>query len=225
MSPIARTKIRLGVLVSGNGTNLQALLDACADPDFPAEVALVVSNVREAFAVERARRSKVDVEVLEHRHFPTRDAFDEQLVRVLQKSQADTICLAGFMRLLGSRFLKTFSGRVLNIHPSLLPAFPGIHGVRDALEYGVKISGCSVHFVDEGLDSGPVIAQAAVPVWLDDTEATLAARILEYEHTLYPLAVRWLAEGRLSVRGRHVELKGQSAGEIAALLNPGLDRG
>jgi phosphoribosylglycinamide formyltransferase-1 len=217
-------KKRLGVLVSGSGTNLQALLDACAAPDFPAHIAVVVSNVPGAFAIERARRAGVATEVLEHKTFADRAEFDAALVSRLRAHQVEIVCLAGFMRLLGSPFLDAFPGRILNIHPALLPAFPGLHGPRQSLAHGVKITGCTVHFVDAGLDSGPIIVQAAVPVLPDDDEERLAARILQEEHRIYPLAVRWLCEGRISVHQRTARLDGEPVIEGHALRNPGRAR-
>ena len=217
-------KKRLGVLVSGSGSNLQALLDACAGSDFPAQVAIVLSNVPTAFALERARKAGVATEVLEHKSFADRDAFDAELVQRLRRHGVEIVCLAGFMRLLGTRFLEAFPGRVLNIHPALLPAFPGLHAPRQALKHGVKIAGCTVHFVDPGLDSGPIIVQAAVPVLPDDDEQKLAARILTEEHRIYPLAIRWLCEGRLSVHERTVRIDAEPLTEDHMLRNPGRAR-
>jgi phosphoribosylglycinamide formyltransferase-1 len=213
-------KLRVGVLVSGGGTNLQALLDACAQADFPAEIALVVSNVGTAFALERARQANVSTEVLPHKDYPDRAAFEVALVERLQAAKVELICLAGFMRIVGPTFLRAFPHRVLNIHPALLPAFPGMHGARQALAHGVKISGCTVHFVDEGTDTGPIVAQAAVPVLPEDDEAALAARILVQEHLIYPMAVRLFAEGALRVEGRVVKVVGGSVSSERALQNP-----
>ncbi len=196
--------VRVGVLVSGSGTNLQALLDSCAVPGFPAQVAVVVSNVPGAFALERAATAGVSSAVLEHQAFDSREAFEDQLVTVLEAHQVEAVFLAGFMRVLGPTFLRRFPGKVLNIHPALLPSFPGLHGPRQALAHGVKLAGCTVHLVDEGTDTGPIVAQAAVPVLDGDDEAALAARILVEEHRLYPLVLRWVAERRLKVVGRRV---------------------
>jgi phosphoribosylglycinamide formyltransferase-1 len=201
-------KLKVGVLVSGGGTNLQALIDACAKPDFPARIALVVSNLPGVGALERAHKAGVPHEVIPHKSFGDRDSFERAVVERLRAAGVELVCLAGFMRLIGHTFLQAFAGRILNIHPALLPAFPGLHGPRQALAYGVKLAGCTVHFVDEGTDTGPIIAQAAVPVLDGDDEATLAARILEQEHRLYPLAVRLVAEGRVSIDGRHVRIRG-----------------
>jgi phosphoribosylglycinamide formyltransferase-1 len=218
-----RPKLRVGVLVSGGGTNLQALLDACAQADFPAELALVVSNVEGAFALERARKAGVAAEVLSHKGFADRAAFETALVERLKAAGVELVCLAGFMRIVGPTFLQAFPQRVLNIHPALLPAFPGMHGPGQALAHGVKLAGCTVHFVDEGTDTGPIVAQAAVPVLPDDDEAKLAARILEQEHRIYPMAVRLFAEGALEVEGRTVRIQATGGEAARALRNPDRD--
>lgn len=212
---------RLAVLVSGSGSNLQAILDACAKPGYPAEVAVVLSNVPTALALERARKAGVAADVLDHKAFPDRAAFDRALAERVASYQVDLVCLAGFMRVLGPGFLGAFPGRVLNIHPALLPAFPGLHGPRQALLHGVKIAGCTVHFVDEGTDTGPIIAQAAVPVLPGDDEGSLAARILAEEHRLYPTAIRCVVEGRVRFDGRRTQLDAPpEIGELF-LRNPG----
>jgi len=208
--------MRLGVLASGGGTNLQALLDACASRRIDAEVALVVSNLPGAGALERAARAGVASACLPSKGVTDRGLYDQAVVARLRQASVDLVCLAGYMRIVTPAFLQAFgpsSGsrgcpRVVNVHPALLPSFPGLHGPRQALEAGVKVAGCTVHFVDEGTDTGPVIAQAAVPVLDGDTEATLAERILEQEHRLYPQAVQWMAQGRLSLHGRRVLLDG-----------------
>jgi phosphoribosylglycinamide formyltransferase-1 len=191
--------ISLGVLVSGSGTNLQAILDAVTGGTLDARVAIVISNVDKVGALERAGRAGVESLVIDHTGFETRRAFDAAVVRVLRERAVDVVVLAGFMRLLTDVLLDAFPMRVVNVHPALLPAFPGIHAPRQALAYGVRVSGCSVHFVDGGTDTGPVIAQAAVAVRDDDDEATLTARILAKEHELLPRALQWLAEGRVAV--------------------------
>lgn len=195
---------RTGVLVSGNGTNLQALIDAARSEDYPAEIAVVISNVAGARALERARDAGIPSEIIPHGNYPDRAAFDRALLEALQRHRIEIGCLAGFMRILGQTFLRDFGGPVLNIHPALLPAFPGLHAVRQAIAYGAKISGCTVHLVDEGTDTGPVVAQAAVPVLDGDDEAGLAARIHAEEHRLYPVALRKVAEGRAILQGRRV---------------------
>ena len=214
-------RARLGVLVSGGGSNLQALLDACARPDFPAEVALVVSNVPTAFALERARKAGVPTRVLEHKAFGSRADFDVALGEALAAAGVGWVCLAGFMRLLGADFLGRFPGRVLNIHPSLLPAFPGLHAQRQALERGVKLAGCTVHFVDPGMDTGPILAQAVVPVLPGDDEAALSARILQQEHRLYPLAVRLVVTGAARWEDGRVVTAAGAVADGLSLRNPG----
>lgn len=199
-----REPLAVGVLVSGRGSNLQALLDACAAPGFPARVAVVISDREHAPALERARAAGVEAVWINPKDFVTRESFDAALVRDLEKRQVGLVCNAGFMRILSSVYVKAFAGRALNIHPSLLPAFPGLHAQRQALEHGAKVAGCTVHFVDEAVDAGPIVLQAAVAVEPDDTEETLAARILNEEHRLYPAAVKLFAEGRLEIVGRRV---------------------
>lgn len=189
---------RAAVLVSGSGTNLQALLDTPG----PAEIALVVSNRADSFGLERARARGVPTVVLPNRK--DREAYDAALVDVLTAHSVDVVCLAGFMRLVTPVLLDAFPWRVLNIHPALLPSFPGLHAQKQAFEHGVRVAGATVHFVDAGTDTGPIIAQGAVPVLPGDDADRLAARILRLEHRLYPMVLRWLVEGRLTVSGRHV---------------------
>jgi phosphoribosylglycinamide formyltransferase 1 len=197
-------KLALGVLVSGRGSNLQAILDACARPGFPARVAVVISDRERAAALERARAAGVEALWVSPKDFADREGFDLALVRELSARQVGLVCHAGFMRILSPVYVRAFVGRALNIHPSLLPAFPGLHAQRQALDHGAKVSGVTVHFVDEGMDTGPIVLQAAVPIEPGDTEDTLAARILVQEHRLYPEAIRLFAEGRLRIDGRRV---------------------
>ncbi|MES1256594.1 MAG: phosphoribosylglycinamide formyltransferase [Acidobacteriota bacterium] len=198
---------RIAVLVSGRGSNLQSILDAVAEGRLDATIGLVLSNRADAFGLERARRAGVEAVHLSPRDYPDRDAYDGEVARVLGNSRVDLICLAGFMRLVGSPLLDAFPQRILNIHPSLLPAFPGLHAHRDALAHGVKVSGATVHFVTSELDGGPIVCQAAVPVLDDDTEETLAARVLVQEHRIYPQAIHtvlgasWTVEGRRFICG------------------------
>jgi phosphoribosylglycinamide formyltransferase 1 len=194
---------RLGVLISGRGSNLQALLDAGEQELFPGRVAVVISNVAEAAGLERARRAGVPAIVQDHRG-RSREEHDASLVEHLRAHDVDLVCLAGYMRLLSPLLLRAYPGRVLNVHPSLLPSFPGLEAQRQAWEHGVKVSGATVHLVDEGLDTGPIVAQAAVSVTDADTPQTLAARILEVEHRLYPEAVRLVLSGRLERAGRRL---------------------
>jgi phosphoribosylglycinamide formyltransferase-1 len=199
---------RIGVLVSGRGSNLQALIDAARRGELGGEVAVVVSNVESALGLERARKAGIPAVFRDHRG-KRREAFDAEIVEILQAHRVDLVCLAGFMRLLSPVFVRAFPGRILNIHPALLPAFPGLDAQRQAWEHGAKVSGATVHLVDEGLDSGPIVAQEAVPVLSRDTPETLAARILETEHRLYPRAVRLLLEGRCRAEGRRVIVEGE----------------
>jgi phosphoribosylglycinamide formyltransferase-1 len=198
----------VGVLISGRGSNLQALIDAQGRGELGGEVGVVISNVASAAGLDRARRAGIPALVIDHRG-KKREDFDAEVVAGLRAHGVDLVCLAGFMRLLSPLFVRAFAGRILNIHPALLPAFPGLEVQRQALEYGVKVSGATVHFVDEGLDSGPIVAQEAVPVLSSDTPETLAARILEAEHRIYPRAVRLVLEGRCRIEGRRVKVEGE----------------
>jgi phosphoribosylglycinamide formyltransferase 1 len=220
--------IRLGVLASGGGTNLQAILDACASRKIAAEVAVVISNVPGAGALERARKAGVPAEVIPSKGVPDRDAYDLRLVDALRARRVDLVCLAGYMRLVTPAFLRAFGPtpesrgcpRIVNVHPGLLPSFPGLHAQRQCLEYGARFAGCTVHFVDEGTDTGPVIVQAIVPVLPGDGEEALAKRILAQEHVIYPQAIQWFAEGRLSVEGRTVTVRGASPPALPPTTNP-----
>jgi phosphoribosylglycinamide formyltransferase 1 len=195
-------KRRIAVLISGRGSNLQALIDAVSDRRLRAEIAVVISNRADAQGLERARAANIDTLTIPHRDFPTRDAFEAVLVRELRVRDVSLICLAGFMRLLGPTFLDAFPNRILNIHPSLLPAFPGVDAQRQAWDHGAKIAGATVHFVTGELDGGPIITQRAIPVLDDDTPETLAARILDVEHRIYPEAVGLVLDGGWTIDGR-----------------------
>ena len=198
---------RFGILISGRGSNMVALLGATQRGEIPATPAVVISNRAKAPGLELARARGVETQVIKHRDYATREAFDSVLVQNLQERGVELVCLAGFMRLLSARFIRSFPDRIMNIHPSLLPAFPGLAVQQQALDHGAKVSGCTVHFVNEDLDAGPIIVQRAVPVLEDDSAETLAARILEQEHQIYPMAVRWFFEGRLIVEGRRVRVR------------------
>lgn len=199
-------RLKIAVLASGSGSNLQAIIDEIKSGFLPVELALVLSDKPQAYALQRAKAAGVPTKVLLPADFASREDYDAELVRLLKASGAEAVALAGYMRLVTPVFLQAFPHRVLNIHPALLPSFPGLHGQRQAFEYGVKVAGCTVHFVDEGMDSGPIILQAPVPVLEDDDADSLAARILEQEHIIYPLALRLLAEGKLHIEGRRVRI-------------------
>lgn len=213
---------RVGILISGRGSNMVALLEAMRAGEVPAVAALVVSNDPEAEGLAKARAYGVPTAVVPQREFKGkgRQAHDEAVVMELDRHGVEIVCLAGYMRILSPWFVARYEGRLLNIHPALLPAFPGLHGAKQALDHGVRVTGCTVHFVDAEVDHGPIIAQAAVAVQPGDTEETLAARILEQEHRIYPLALRLLCEGRLAVEDRCVVVAGEEPGFPLAVVSP-----
>ena len=198
-------KEKLGVLCSGRGTDLQSIIDAIEAGQVPAEIAIVLTD-KEAYALERARKAGIEAVCVDRKQFDGREPFEKALIEKLEAAGVTLVVLAGFMRILTPYFVGHFAGRIMNIHPALLPSFPGAHAHRDVLAYGVKVSGCTVHFVDEGTDSGPIIMQAAVPVLDDDTEETLGARVLKEEHRIYPECIRLYCEGKLKVEGRKVTI-------------------
>ena len=212
-------RLRAGVLISGRGSNLQALIDACGDPGYPAEIALVISNNAAAKGLARAARAGIPMRVVEHRGFPTREAFDAALDDALREHCVELVCLAGFMRVLTPGFVAGWRDRLINIHPSLLPAFRGLHTHERALDAGVRLHGCTVHFVSPEVDAGPIIVQAAVPVLPGDDAETLAARVLAAEHRCYPLAVKLIAQGRARVVDGRVCIDGAPP-PTSMLLNP-----
>jgi phosphoribosylglycinamide formyltransferase-1 len=201
------SKLRLGILASGRGSNLQSIMDHAAAGKINAGVAVVISDNKDAYALERARLAGIPALHVNYRDFPSKEDYEKSLVEILRQHGVELVCLAGYMRLVGRVILAAFPNRIMNIHPALLPSFPGLHGQEQALAYGVKYSGCTVHFVDEGMDTGPIILQAVVPVYDEDTVDDLSARILEQEHIIYPEAIRLFAEGRLKVVGRKVYIK------------------
>lgn len=203
-------RLRVGVLASGRGSNFRALVEAAAAGRLEAAVVVLVCDRPTAPVLDIARERGIEAAVIDAKHHPSREAHEKAVIGVLEERRVGLVCLAGYMRLLTGAFVGHFAGRMLNIHPSLLPAFPGLHPHRQALEHGVRVSGATVHFVDEGVDSGPIVLQAAVPVRPDDTEATLSERILVEEHRLYPEAVRLFARGRLEIRGRRVHIREES---------------
>lgn len=212
-------RMKAAVLVSGRGSNLQALLDACADPSHPAEIVRVISNVPGAYALERAEKAGVPTLTIDHKQFDGREPFEAALNEALEDAGADLVVLAGFMRLLTDGFVDHWHDRMINIHPSLLPSFKGLHTHERALEAGVRFHGCTVHYVRADMDAGPIIAQAVVPVHADDEPDTLAARVLQAEHRLYPLALKLVAEGKARVSGQRVVIEGAEAPD-GGLLNP-----
>jgi len=199
--------VNIGVLVSGSGTNLQSIIDAIEAGRCDASIKVIISNRPDAFALERAKKHGIAKAVVRVKDFPGREAFDTEILRILRENGVELIVLAGFMRIISRVLLDAYHMRIMNIHPSLLPSFPGLEVHKAALEYGVKFSGCTVHFVDGGLDSGPIIIQAAVPVKDEDTVESLSKRILAEEHRIYPEAIQLYSEGRLEVRGRRVFIR------------------
>jgi phosphoribosylglycinamide formyltransferase-1 len=217
------TPLRLGVLISGSGTNLQALIDAIATGRLHAHIAVVVSNVAAAPGLARAQHAGIPTVVAAHGAHPSRAAYDTHLVEILRAHDVELVALAGFMRLVSPVLLDAFPARVLNVHPALLPAFPGLHAERQALAHGVALAGVTVHFVDEHTDHGPILVQVAVPIRPDDTEATLHRRIQIQEHRAYPRAIQLIAEGRVRIEGRRVVVAGAPADDHRALMNPADD--
>ncbi len=215
--------LRLGILASGGGTNLQTIIDRCQDGSLDASIALVLTNNPDAGALNRAREADIPTICINHREYATREDFDQAVVGALQAAGVELVVLAGFMRIITQTFLEAFPQRVINIHPALLPAFPGLHVQQQALDYGARFSGCTVHFVDSGVDTGPIIIQAVVPVLPDDTADTLAARILEQEHRIYPRAIQLIAEKRVHIDGRQVLIDPPSPPTEESLINPGLE--
>ena len=215
-------KIPIGVLLSGGGTNLQAIIDAIEQDRLDGDIRTVVSNRETAYGITRARNHGIPTTVINHRGHASREAYDRVLVDHLKGQGVELVVLAGFMRLLSPLFVQSFPNRIMNIHPALSPSFAGLHGQKQAFEYGVRFAGCTVHFVSEGCDEGPVIIQAVVPVLPDDTEETLAQRILVQEHRIYPRAIQVYSEGRLVIEGRKVRVTGDdgATGSDSALVNP-----
>jgi len=212
--------LKLAVLISGRGSNLQSLIDAAKTPGYPAEIAIVISNEPGVMGLERAEKAGIPTAVINHRDFKKdREAFEKALDAKITESGAQLVCLAGFMRLLTKWFCEKWRDRLINIHPTLLPAFPGIHVHEKVIAYGAKFSGCTIHFVRAEMDAGPIIIQSAVPVLQDDTADTLAARVLESEHKMYPLAVRLIAEGRVNVHDEKVFIASANE-QKTSLLNP-----
>ena len=215
-----KSKVRTGVLVSGGGTNLQALIDASSDPGFPAEIVLVISNRPDAGALDRADKAGIAARVIRHGDYDGRAPFDAALDEALRAANCDIVCTAGFMRILTAGFVEGWRGRMINIHPSLLPAFPGLNTHQRALDASARIAGCTAHLVIPDLDAGPILAQAAVPILAGDTADSLAARVLTQEHLIYPLALKMVAEGRVRVEEGRAIISEQPAPGGDVLINP-----
>ena len=215
-----KKRLALGVLVSGGGSNLQSILDASSSGNIDVDVKVVLSNRPKAKGLARAREAGVPAVAVSHRKFATREAFEDVLLERLREHGVQWVALAGFMRLLTPHFLEAYKDRVINIHPALLPSFPGVHAQRQALDYGVKVAGCTVHFVDAGTDTGPIIGQAVVPVLDTDDEHSLGARILAREHRLYPQVLQLIAQGRVTRAGRRVKIAGEPDQNEISLANP-----
>ena len=199
--------VKLGVLASGRGTNLQSIIDHIKLGELEADIKIVISDKREAGALKKARKEKISHQFIDPKEYNTDKEFEKQIVKTLKRCQVELVVMAGFMRIMSPYFIDHFRNRVMNIHPSLLPSFPGLNAHEQALEYGVKVSGCTVHFADEGMDSGPIILQKTVPVNSDDTVETLSDRILEKEHIIYPEAIRLYEEGKIEVVDKKVRIK------------------
>ncbi len=213
-------RLRVGVLISGRGSNLQALIEAAADPDFPAEIVLVVANQGDAGGLAHAKASGIRTETINHRAFNAKQGFEASIDATLRGARIDLVCLAGFMRILSSWFVERWRDRLINIHPSLLPAFKGLDTHERVLASGTRFSGCTVHFVRPDVDDGPTIVQAVVPVMPGDSQETLAARVLAAEHRCYPLAVRLIAEGRVQIRDERVDIVGAMPPAEVMMFNP-----
>jgi phosphoribosylglycinamide formyltransferase-1 len=215
--------VNLGVLVSGSGSNLQAIIDNIEAGRLDARIKIIISNVPEVFALERAKKHNIPSLVIGHKGYKRREDFDQKIVEALRTHGVELVVLAGYMRVVTSVLLRVFPMRVMNIHPALLPSFPGTHVWQAEVDYGVKFAGCTVHFVDEGTDTGPIIIQAVVPVYDEDTADTLNARILKQEHKIFSQAIQLYAEGRLEVRGRRVLAKGFPKAPEAFMINPPIE--
>lgn len=212
-------RLKVGVLISGRGSNLQALLDAAADPSFPAEIVLVASNVPAVAGLERAEKAGVATATVNHRDYENRASFDTAITQALENAGVEFVCLAGFMRLVTKEFVEHWHNRMINIHPALLPLFPGLDTHQRALDEGCKLHGCTVHYIRHEMDSGPIVGQAAVPVLSGDTESSLAARVLTAEHKLYPECLRLIAEGKVTIQGNELTSP-VSFPEVGMICNP-----
>ncbi|OPY07992.1 MAG: Phosphoribosylglycinamide formyltransferase [Syntrophus sp. PtaB.Bin001] len=215
-----KRNLPIGVLVSGSGSNLQSIIDNIESGNLEAEIRIVISNNPVAYALKRARQHKIKTAIIKHNDFETRESFDREIVGILKSCGVELVVMAGFMRVISSVLIKAYPNKIVNIHPALLPSFPGMHAQRQALEYGVKFSGCTVHFVDENVDSGPIIIQAIVPVYEEDTEETLSARILKEEHRIYPQAIQFLAKNKIRIENRKVIISEGKCDKLISIHNP-----
>ena len=213
--------MNIGVLISGRGSNLQAIINAVKSGKINAKISVVISNKKNAPGLKIAEENNIDTFFLDPKQFKDRESFDREVAQILEKYGVDLVVLAGYMRILSDYFIDKFEGRLLNIHPSLIPAFQGLKPQKRAIEYGAKFTGCTVHFVTKELDNGPIIIQAVVPVLPDDTEETLSERILSYEHRIYPQAIKWYVDGRISIKGRNVLVERAIYGTVP--VNPELE--
>jgi len=202
-----KVMVNIGVLASGRGTNLQAIIEAIEDGKIEGEIKIVMSDHPDACALKRAQQYLIDTRYIDFKEFNNREDYDKEIIKTLKEKKIDLVVLAGYMRILSPYFIRTYKNKIINIHPALLPSFPGLHAQEQAVEHGVKISGCTVHFVDEGIDSGPIILQKTVEVSDDDTEESLAEKILKEEHQIYPRAIQLFSQGRLMIKGRRVFIK------------------
>jgi len=202
-----KVMVNIGVLASGRGTNLQAIIEAIEEGKIEGEIKVVISDNPDAYALKRAQQYHIDTRYIDFKEFNNREDYDKEIIKTLKEKKIDLVVLAGYMRILNPYFIRTYKNKIMNIHPALLPSFPGLHAQEQAVEHGVKVSGCTVHFVDEGVDSGPIILQKAVEVSDDDTEESLAEKILKEEHQIYPRAIQLFSEGRLFIKGRRVFIK------------------
>lgn len=219
-----RKIVDIGVLVSGSGSNFQSIIDQIEKGNLDASIKVVISNNPDAYALERAKKHNIPAVVIDHNIFNDRQEFDQKMIDVLNSYSVELVIMAGFMRILTPLFIKAFPMRIMNIHPAILPSFQGIHAQERAFDYGVKFSGCSVHFADEGVDTGPVIIQSVVPVYNDDTAETLQQRILKEEHRIFPQAIQFYAEGKLEFTGRKVRVKDHKRIDETPLHNPPLTK-
>jgi len=212
--------LTLSVLASGRGSNFQAIIDSIASGYLKARIVALITDNPKAYAIERAKKHGIETLIIEPKEFSNKDSYYSHIASVLKSKGVGLVVLAGFMRVVGRALIKEFPNKIINIHPALLPSFPGLHGQKQAVDYGAKISGCTVHFVDEGVDTGPIIIQAAVPVYDDDTEDSLSERILRQEHRIFPLAIKLFSEGKITVKGKKVIIKSKK--EDAVIINPPL---